>query len=743
MEKYSEEELNQLLADTGQLLKNMPLPESEYTLDDILAEYGAHGSRAASERGDSPASERPLWAGTGTEDPALVPFTEIKAEEPAVPYAETKAKEPAVPAAETKAEEPTTMPLAEVSPQKAAPIQEDVPETGHLVSVEAVMDRTVSAVLDEEAAARQEELEQERVAQEKARRAERRKARAAAAKRFVMNCAAALSAMRRRNTHETEIPEEPSMDMADFEEKRRCRRHRNATWRCLPMAFLLVGITAAETLLPLPKIWTGTPLLRLGTMGGLLLLEMLLALPLWKNTVHCVRQRRVGCGVGAFLLGLVCLGDCAWCALRGEALMPLCGAAGLVIFCCQWGLYLQAASRRETFHLASIGGTPPWGIRNTENGACKQAGRLHGFYTETMAEDLPQKWQQTVLPLCVCVATVLTGVVCLSGEMPEQPFWIWAALLAVSIPLAAPLCGALPLRVLSKRLTHSGCAVAGYCGAKEIGSFRQILVSDEDLFPAGTLSLNGLKIYGEEIRRVLAYTVSLAKLANSQALPMLEQMLSDEGGHTEQVDQFRWFEEGGVGGSIHGETVLLGSAYFMRKQKVRLPKELKVNTGLFLAVDGQLTAIFALRYQPSRNVDWALRALRRSRVTPVMAVRGCNVTPGLLQRSFKVNAKPIYPDVQTRLRLLELSRQTAPAHALLYRDGLLSFTEAVLGSRKLISAVRWTLLFATLAAVSGILLCYYLTGIGGFASLTPLRLVLFQLLWALPCVFLAGLIRFF
>lgn len=99
-------------------------------------------------------------------------------------------------------------------------------------------------------------------------------------------------------------------------------------------------------------------------------------------------------------------------------------------------------------------------------------------------------------------------------------------------------------------------------------------------------------------------------------------MLSDQGGQAEALDDFRWYEEGGAGGTIHGETVLLGSAYFMRRQNVRLPKELKVPSGLFLAVDGQLTAIFALRYQPSRNVDWALRALRRNRVTPVLAVRG-------------------------------------------------------------------------------------------------------------------------
>ena len=455
------------------------------------------------------------------------------------------------------------------------------------------------------------------------------------------------------------------------------------------------------------------------------------------------RERRFSCAAGALALFLSCIADCVWCLVRGGEHLPLAGAAALVIFCCQWGAFLRCESRRESFHLANLGGTPPWGVSKTEAGAVKQSGRIDGFYTHAMTPDPIEKGQNLLLPLLLATACVLAGVVCLSDVKPGQPFWVLTALLTAAMPLSLPVAGALPMRLLARRLSHSGCAVAGYCGAKNVSGFRRIIITDEDLFPSGTLSLHGLKIYGEELGRVLSYAVAVARAADSQALPLLEQMLSDNGGHAEKLDDFRWYEEGGAGGSIHGETVLLGSAYFMRKQKVRLPKDLKVPSGLFLAVDGQLTAIFALRYQPSRNVDWALRALRRNRVTPVLAVRGCNLTPDFLRRSFKVDAKPIYPDVQTRLTLLEKTRAAAPAHALIYRDGLMPYAETVLGCRKLLLAVRRTGALVCLAAVAGLLLCYYLTGIGSYASLTPLRLVLFQLLWLLPGLLLAGQVKYF
>ena len=48
MSKYTEEELNQALEDTGRLLQDVPLTR-EYDLDDILAEYG---TRRSTERSD-------------------------------------------------------------------------------------------------------------------------------------------------------------------------------------------------------------------------------------------------------------------------------------------------------------------------------------------------------------------------------------------------------------------------------------------------------------------------------------------------------------------------------------------------------------------------------------------------------------------------------------------------------------------------------------------------------------------
>ena len=91
----------------------------------------------------------------------------------------------------------------------------------------------------------------------------------------------------------------------------------------------------------------------------------------------------------------------------------------------------------------------------------------------------------------------------------------------------------------------------------------------------------------------------------------------------------------------------------MRKRGVNLPRNLGLKTGVFLSVDGTLIAVFAVKYMPAENVDWALHALHHSRITPVLAVRDGNITPALLKRKFGTDARAVYPKLSTRLALSE------------------------------------------------------------------------------------------
>ena len=119
----------------------------------------------------------------------------------------------------------------------------------------------------------------------------------------------------------------------------------------------------------------------------------------------------------------------------------------------------------------------------------------------------------------------------------------------------------------------------------------------------------------------------------------------------------------------------------------------------------------------------------------MLATRSANITPALLKRKFRLDARPLYPDISTRLALSELTEGRGRPHAIIYRDGLMAFAETVIGSRRMRRAVRDG------TVLSGLLLAYYFTSVGAFAALSALNFLCFLLLWLLTVLLLAGLVR--
>ena len=124
--------------------------------------------------------------------------------------------------------------------------------------------------------------------------------------------------------------------------------------------------------------------------------------------------------------------------------------------------------------------------------------------------------------------------------------------------------------------------------------------------------------------------------------------------------------------------------------------------------------------------------IRRSRMMPILASRDPNITPGLLHRKFYKKVKVEYPDLSTRVALSEAELDRGAPRALLLREGLLPYAEAVVGSRRMCSAARRCTGLSLLGSALGTLLAFYLTSLSEYRLLTPLSLVAFLLLWVLP-----------
>lgn len=716
------------------------VPEDEsFTLESILAEYGKGGRQPAQmeeapEPAPTPAAEpEPIPEPIPEPEPAPEPEPEPEENIDRPPKTEKKKKKP------RKKRDTAERPAIPAEPEPAAPPAEPEPEElpPDRVSLKNVMHDTVDAVLAEndDGILEPPPTLRERLQGLMSRRHVRRG--------LPQDTEQLWEEPQQRQKPEPPPEPEPDSDEAFRAEKRRAKHLRRAlTVLTFPVAALL-ALAILDGLGYMPAAWMESAMLRALVPCGVLLLAALLAADVWQYAFREVKGGHVTSALGALLLTLaVAFDGIVSAVVTQDGHAPFAATAALLIWMELWSLLMQAETRREAFQLVNVGGEPPYVASCVDVGLCKQKGRLAGFYHMTDKPDPARRWQWYLTPLLLSAATVLAAVVCLTGQCMERFLWVWSAHLTVALPLSLPLTAALPLQRLQHQLTRGGSALAGYAGAPALSRSRQLLVTENDLFPTGTVAFNGYKVYGEERIKMLSYAAGMAQEAHSQLAPLFRQQLAAEGGFSARVDDLRFCEEGGVTGTIRGETVAMGSAYFMRKQKVPLPHDLKLQTGVFLAVDGVLGAIFVIKYQPSRNVDWALRALRRAGLRPVLAVRSGNVTPGLLKRKFGFDGKPVYPNVSARLALSDVMEQRGKIpNAVIYREGLMPLAEAVIGSRRLRSVVRTGTWLCYLGAVVGLLLTYYLTSVGSYGTLSPLYMLGFLVLWLLPTLLLSGMAK--
>ena len=448
---------------------------------------------------------------------------------------------------------------------------------------------------------------------------------------------------------------------------------------------------------------------------------------------RCVAELLVSLSVLAS--GLDCL--LRLLGIRDGAALPYASVSCMALVFAQWGVRRESKGTYDMFRASAVDDDPPYLVTNTPQGACKQRGSVPGFFTTASRSDVSTLWQTALLPVFLA-ASVVFALLSSVGQGRGGDFLLnLSAILPAAATFSLPLCWALPWSRLAEHLQKTGCAVAGWSGAQKISAQKRMIVTDADLFPPGTVQLSGRKLYGETQERALSLAASMARAAGSGLERLFNNLIRSEGGRYEKVDDFSFYEEGGWSGTVKGESVLMGGAAFMRRMNVKLPLDANLKTGVFLSVDKELIAAFAIKYSSAENVEFALKMMQRSRIQPILASRDPNITPSLIRRKFGRGIHLEYPGLTERVALSEAEKDRDLPRALLFREGLLPYAEAVTGSLRLCKAVRRAAAISLLGSWAGTLLTFYLTSLGAYELLSPLTLEVFLLLWTLPVLLMS------
>ena len=418
---------------------------------------------------------------------------------------------------------------------------------------------------------------------------------------------------------------------------------------------------------------------------------------------------------------------------------PYGAVACLALLSAKVGSSLESHGVYDAFHAAGLSRNPSYLVTDTVNGARKRRGGVTGFYTAALSQNFSNRSQTLVLPVTLAASLVFAALSSVGQERGWDFFLNWSAILAAGATLDLPLCWGLPWARLASRLKNAGAAIAGWRGAEQLARKKKMIVTDGDLFPPGSVRIVDTRIYDEDMPTVVSITASVIKESGCGLERVFDDLLNSEGGDYLPVRDFHFYEDGGFSGTIQENKILLGTSSFLRKMSVRFPGDFYFPMGLYLSIDGELAATFALKYDAMENVDYALRLMRRNHVTAILAARDPNLTPKLLQRVFRRKIDAEYPGLNNRIALSDMRKTRDLPRGLLFREGLPPYAEMVTGSMRLRAGVRRATLLSLFGSAVGTLLAFYLVYQAKYYLFSPLNLLLFLLLWTAPAVLLMDL----
>lgn len=472
-------------------------------------------------------------------------------------------------------------------------------------------------------------------------------------------------------------------------------------------------------------------------MLGLLLLQAVCSYDVCLSGVIALLRFRFDQYSMLFLALCAVVADAFFAVAEGRT--PFCTVAGILLLLALWGRDLLYDARRRSLRAISNMDEPVAAIREEKawhgyDCIFRAPGDAEQFAVQLEMPDAGSRIMRVWAPVMTAVTLALS--VLTSLRTGEHFLWAWSAMLLASFPAGILIAYAKPFSALARRLYRAGAAIAGWQGARILSGEAGLIVEDADLFPPQNVTQGGMKLYGSRpAPMVIGYANAVVQTAGSGLVPLFEQMMHDQNGRRYTVDTFRRYEGGGLGATIRGDVVLMGSIAFMKLMRVRVPEGTRLKQAVYLSVNGELTAVFALNYAPAESVRAGLSAvLRAGSLVPVLATRDFMITPQFLKLRYKIPPEHIeFPIVEERARLSsqEIPR-TGPQGALMARSSFASFAGSVVSARTLRGAAIIAMIVALAGSVLGTALMFFLTFLGSSFSASCWNLFLYTVLWLIP-----------
>lgn len=435
-----------------------------------------------------------------------------------------------------------------------------------------------------------------------------------------------------------------------------------------------------------------------------------------------------------------CIADGIYCLQ--EVKVPFCAAFCLEALMCLWAEYQRRSTQlrqmdtlRKATRLNRI--TRAAGCHEDRPGFFVADGQPEDFMDTYRVPSAPEKAVNRFALLGLALSAAVAAAAGIHGGV-RVGVRTWSAAILAVCPATMFICQTRPGWTLQRRLHRFGAVLCGWAGVKAAAGKAAVLLRDEDLLPVGSVKINGHKFYSNRCTpdTIIAYATAIMTESHCCLAPLFEQLHKSRRAQSYELDTFKNYDSKGYGAIICGEQVLVGSLEFLRSMGVQIPAGTRFDHAVSIAIGKELAACFPLAFGKLGGVRAGLSSLCGQRkLARVMTSTNFILDEAFLRQKYRIDTRRItFPGLAGRERLAswQPEGEQSPPIALTTQEGLAGAAFAITGARSLRIAAIAGAAVHILGGLVGLAAVLILTLTGRTDLMTPMNLLLLELIWAVP-----------
>ena len=362
-------------------------------------------------------------------------------------------------------------------------------------------------------------------------------------------------------------------------------------------------------------------------------------------------------------------------------------------------------------------------------------------YAPDPSEDLASK----LAPVTTIIALVITVMYGLIKASFTDAVNTMALLSAISIPVSTLLAVNVPVRKLCKTLNSYGAMMSGYPSIKQFSDSTAIMIDAEELFPADSIDLEGIKTFVEyKVDESLLCGIAILKEAQNPIANAFDSVVSETKETLPDVESVLYEDGLVLVGWVKSERILVGSRALMEKYQVELPsddyEENLVSSGrqiTYLSRAGSLVAMLVTRYRADLELKSEMQRAEANGISFLIRTTDYNITDDLVANLYDLFYRSIRVLPTGLGNVLKEAQSVVEDNSRAYlitRGKTSGMARAVSGSVKIKQNISMAIVIQLIAVILGLLIASPLVLYASVGVMGTLEVFIYVLFWAAAAI---------